>query len=138
MRASIRCAGIPECTTGYTMARSHAPDLMSAPVLIAWLTPSPPSASSRRKPDATMVWAAPGGCKGGVSPARGRTYNPRPRQEIVHAEHDEGAGQARRGQGHLDGAGAGAGNRPERGAGQAREDRDLRHRPAHLQMGRVV
>ena len=40
-------------------------------------------------------------------------------------------------QGHLDGTGAGAGDRPQRGAGQAGKDRDLRHRPAHLQVGRV-
>src|SRR6185437_1842759 len=52
-----------------------------------------------------------------------------------HAEHDEGAGQARRRQGHLDGRGAGAGIRPQRRADRSREDGDLRHRPAHLQLG---
>src|SRR5688500_20216784 len=38
---------------------------------------------------------------------------------------------------YLDGTGADARARPERSADQAREDGDLRHRPAHLQVGRV-
>ena len=38
---------------------------------------------------------------------------------------------------HLDGGRAGARDRPQRRADQGREDRDLRHRHPHLQLGRT-
>src|SRR5690242_20474623 len=59
-----------------------------------------------------------------MAPYNGPTQS---RKDNQHAEHDEGTGQARRRQGHLDGGGAGAGIRTQRRADRGREDRDLRH-----------
>ncbi|QNM62576.1 hypothetical protein XHV734_3863 [Xanthomonas hortorum pv. vitians] len=50
---------------------------------------------------------------------------------------DEGAGQARSEQGHLAGTGSRPQPWPQRGADQAGKDRNLRHRSAHLRVGRV-
>ncbi|CRD62999.1 hypothetical protein BN126390057 [Stenotrophomonas indicatrix] len=67
-------------------------------------------------------------------------YNPRFPPDEFHpdgAANDEGPGQARSGQGHLDGRGSGADSGPQPGPDQAGKDRDLRHRPAYLPVGRM-
>src|SRR5690606_6557813 len=69
--------------------------------------------------------------------SRARIIGGLPKAGTTDVLDDEGAGQARARQGHLDAGRAGAGARPERGPGQGREDRHLRHRPAYLPVGRV-
>ena len=55
----------------------------------------------------------------------------------IDVQHDARAGEGQGRARHLDGTGAGAGDRPERRADQGQEDRDLRHRRAYLQLGPV-
>src|SRR3546814_4950266 len=61
-------------------------------------------------------------------PRHAATDQPDPADSLDH----EGAGQARSGQGHLDGGGPGAAAGPERGPDQAREDGDLQIGKAHV------
>ena len=65
-----------------------------------------------------------------------RRGRPRARSDPMGATHER-AGQGAARAGPLDGGGAGARARPERRADQGREERDLRHRRAHLELGRV-
>src|SRR3546814_12496004 len=58
-------------------------------------------------------------------PRHAATDQPDPADSLDH----EGAGQARSGQGHLDGGGPGPAAGPERGPDQARENRHLRYGP---------
>ena len=71
-----------------------------------------------------------------ASPVRG-TRPSDARSGDLHVQHDARPGEGEGRAGHLDGAGAGSRDRPQRRADQGQEDRDLRHRRPHLQLGPV-